>query len=180
VTRTAFGPSLSLVFGAYLRWVYLRASDIPLPSFSAVTAHIPYIVPILNILTGKNWAVPPVRAFGRERVFKRLEAGASRKDLFYHLVRQCTESANVHLTKADYRVVRNSLKQSAPLSTKLHWMAGWPSLLVRTQQAAPSRPSSITSCSIQRQAPSRRNRLGLHGWRRTFGCSEIEPYGVAQ
>jgi len=150
VTRTAFGPFLSLVFGVYLHWAHRRAPDMPFPSFSAVTAHIPYIVPILNIFTGKNLAVPPVRAFGRERVLKRLEAGASRKDLFYHLVHQCIESANVHLTKADYRVVRNSLKQSAPLSTKLHWMAGWPSLLVRTQQAASSRPSSITSCSIQR------------------------------
>ena len=115
---------LSLVFGLYLHWVHHRASDVPFSSFSAVTSHIPYIVPILNILTGKNWTIPPVRAFGRERVLKRLEAGASRKDLFYHLVRQCIKSANVHPTKAEYRVVRNSLKQSAPLSTKLHRMAG--------------------------------------------------------
>jgi len=53
--------------------------------FTAITMHIPYILPILNVLAGNNWTVPPVRAFGRERVLKRLEAGASRKDLFYHL-----------------------------------------------------------------------------------------------
>jgi len=56
------------------------------PSIGAVTAHIPYIVPILDTLTPKNGTIPRVRAFGRERVLKRLEAGASRKDLFYHLV----------------------------------------------------------------------------------------------
>ena len=87
MTRTAFGPFLSLVFGVYLRWVHRRASDIPFPSVNAVAIHIPYIVPILNILTGKNWRVSPIQAFGRERVLRRLEAGASRKDLFYHLVR---------------------------------------------------------------------------------------------
>jgi len=92
VTRTAFGPFLGLVFGVYLHWVHRRASDIPFSSFNAIEVHIPYIVPILNILTGRNWTVLPVREFGRERVLKRLEAGASRKDLFYHLVRQYMES----------------------------------------------------------------------------------------
>jgi len=53
--------------------------------FRAVTSHVPYIVPTLSILVGNNWIVPPVRAFGRERVLKRLEVGASKKDLFYHL-----------------------------------------------------------------------------------------------
>ena len=150
MTRKAFGPILSLVFGAYMYWAHCCASDIPFSSISAITSHIPYIVPFLNILTARNWTVPPIRAFGRERVLKRLEVGASRKDLFYHLVRQHVESIDDYLANADYRVVRNSLKQSAPPSTTLHRMAGWPSLLVQTQQAASSRPSYITSCSIQR------------------------------
>ena len=59
--------------------------------------------------------MPRLRAFGRKHVVKRLEAGASRKDLFYHLVCQSFEFANLHLTDVDYRVVRNSLKQSVPL-----------------------------------------------------------------
>jgi hypothetical protein len=66
--------------------VHRCVSDIPFRSIGAVTAQVPYVVPILDILTGKNGTIPRVRAFGRERVFKRLEAGASRKDLFYHLV----------------------------------------------------------------------------------------------
>jgi len=78
-------PFLSLGFGGYLHWVHRRASDAPFPSFRAVTSHVPYIVPTLSILVGNNWIVPPVRAFGRERVLKRLEVGASKKDLFYHL-----------------------------------------------------------------------------------------------
>ena len=88
MTRTEFGPLLSLVFGVYLHWVHHHASDIPFHSFTAVTAQIPYIVPILNILIGRKWTVMPVREFGKERALKRLEAGASKKDLFYHLVRQ--------------------------------------------------------------------------------------------
>ena len=150
MTRTAFGPILSLVFGVYLYWDHCCVSDIPFSSISAITSHIPYAVPILNILTGRNWMVPPIRAFGRERVLKRLEAGANRKDLFYHLVRQRIESVNVRLTNADHRAARNSQKSSAPLSTTLHRMAGWLSLLVQTQQAASLRPSYITSCSIRK------------------------------
>jgi hypothetical protein len=61
-------------------------------SISAVTAHVPYVRPILDALTGKNGAAPRARSFGRERVLQRLEAGASRKDLFYHLVRRYVES----------------------------------------------------------------------------------------
>ena len=57
------------------------------------------MMPILDTLSGKNGILPRLRAFGRERVLKRLEGGASRKDLFYHLVCQCIESVNVHLTK---------------------------------------------------------------------------------
>jgi hypothetical protein len=54
---------------------------------SAMTAHIPYIGPILDTLTGQSGTVPRVRSFGRERVLQRLKSGASRKDLFYYLVR---------------------------------------------------------------------------------------------
>jgi len=60
-------------------------------SISAITAHIPYVRPILDALTGKNGPAHRARSFGRERVLKRLETGASRKDLFYHLVRRYIE-----------------------------------------------------------------------------------------
>jgi len=98
-------------------------SDVPFPRLGAIIAHLPYIEGILEILSGKNGIIPHLQAFGRERVLKQLEAGASRKDIFYHLVCQCIGSADVHLTKTDYRVVRNSLKQSAPPSIVLPMMA---------------------------------------------------------
>ena len=60
-------------------------------SASATTAHIPYVRPILHTLTGNKGALTRFLAFGRERVLQRLEAGATRKDLFYHLVRRYTE-----------------------------------------------------------------------------------------
>jgi hypothetical protein len=107
----------------YLCWVHRCASDIPFPSLGAILGHIPYIEPILDTLTGENGILPRLRAFGRKHVARRLEAGASRKDLFYHLVSQSFKFAYLHLTKVDYRVVRNSLKQSAPLSKLLHRMA---------------------------------------------------------
>ena len=61
-------------------------------SVASTTAHIPYVRPILDTLTGKNGAFTRLREFGRERVRMRLEAGANRKDLFYHLVRPYVES----------------------------------------------------------------------------------------
>ena len=106
----------------YLCWVHHRASDIPFPSLGAILGHIPYIEPILDTLTGERGILPRLRAFGRKHVAKRLEAGASRKDLFYHLVSHYFEFTDLHLTKVEYRVVRNSLKQSDPLSKLLHWM----------------------------------------------------------
>ena len=72
--------------------LYIFACLIPSLRISAITAHIPYIVPILDSLTGKSGTVPRVRALGRERVLKRLKSSASGRDLIYHLVRQCIES----------------------------------------------------------------------------------------
>jgi len=51
----------------------------------AITAHITYVIPFLVAITGKRGTIPRIRAFGKERVLQRLEAGATRKDLFYHL-----------------------------------------------------------------------------------------------
>ena len=65
---------------------YIFACLTPSLRISAITANVPYIVPILDSLTGKSGAVPRVRSFGRERVLLRLKSGASKKDLFYHLV----------------------------------------------------------------------------------------------
>ena len=70
---------------------YILACLIPSLRISAITAHVPYIVPILDSLTGKRGTIPRVRSFGRERVLERLNSHASRKDLFYHLVSECIE-----------------------------------------------------------------------------------------
>jgi hypothetical protein len=70
-----------------LNFLHSFASLIPSLRISAITAHIPYIVPILDSLTGQSGTVPRVRTFGRERVLQRLKSGTSRKDLFYYLVR---------------------------------------------------------------------------------------------
>jgi cytochrome P450 len=43
-------------------------------------------------MTERIGLLPRIRRYTRERVFKRLKAGACRKDLFYHLVRQYIES----------------------------------------------------------------------------------------
>lgn len=71
---------------------YILTCLIPSLRISAITAHIPYIVPFLDSLTGKSGTVPRVRSFGRGLALKRLNSDASRKDLFYHLVRECIES----------------------------------------------------------------------------------------
>ena len=100
---------------------YILTCLIPSLRISAITAHIPYIVPILDSFTGKSGTIPRVRSFGRERVLERLNSHAGRKDLFYHLVSEYIES-DVQLPEADYRVVRDSLKRSVPLSMLLHRM----------------------------------------------------------
>jgi len=64
----------------------------PFLSIGAITSHITYVIPFLVAITGRRGTIPRVRAFGKERVLQRLEAGATRKDLFYHLVRQHMKS----------------------------------------------------------------------------------------
>jgi hypothetical protein len=59
---------------------------------SAIMAHVNYALPLLMALTGKGGTFQRMQAFGKQSVLKRLESGASRKDLFYHLVRQHIES----------------------------------------------------------------------------------------
>jgi hypothetical protein len=43
-------------------------------------------------MTERIGLLPRIRQYTRERVFKRLKAGACRKDLFYYLVRKDIES----------------------------------------------------------------------------------------
>jgi hypothetical protein len=59
----------------------------PLLSINAVMAHITYLLPVLETITGNTGTIRRVREFSRSSVLKRLETGATRKDLFYHLVR---------------------------------------------------------------------------------------------
>jgi hypothetical protein len=61
-------------------------------SHNSITGYIPYVRPILHALERKNGAYTRLQDFGRERVLMRLEAGAKRKDLVYHLVRTFVDS----------------------------------------------------------------------------------------
>jgi len=61
-------------------------------SISSAIAHISYVTPFLIAITGQNGTLQRNREFGRESVFKRMEVGANRKDLFYHLVCQLIQS----------------------------------------------------------------------------------------
>jgi len=65
---------------------HLCLSNAPV-SMSNIVAQVSYILPILDSITGKSGTIPRFRQFGRGWVLRRLKAGASRKDLFYHLVR---------------------------------------------------------------------------------------------
>ena len=55
-------------------------------------AHIPYLVEYMIAVMGRGGLLQRSIEFGKGRVLRRLEAGANRKDLFYYLVRQHTES----------------------------------------------------------------------------------------
>ncbi|KAN0137395.1 Cytochrome P450 [Lactarius tabidus] len=52
---------------------------------SGITTHVSYILPLLVAITGRNGVVRRIRDFTKERVTQRLQNGANRKDLFYHL-----------------------------------------------------------------------------------------------
>jgi cytochrome P450 len=52
---------------------------------SAVTSHIPYVVPPLIAIVRQKSSLVRSREFCRERVLERLRMGANRKDLFYYL-----------------------------------------------------------------------------------------------
>jgi hypothetical protein len=117
---------LGTLFGFGLRYVYSPSTFSHLNlllSIGSIVAHIPYVLPFLVAITGKSGPIMRAEEFSRGRVLKRLETGASRKDLFYHLVRQCARAQHVHsLGPTDYRVARGFPRRSAPLSMTSHKM----------------------------------------------------------
>jgi hypothetical protein len=132
------------------------------PSLSAVTSHIPYVVPPLIAIVRQKSSLVRSREFCRERVLERLRMGANRKDLFYYLVSFRTDFLNLgrrRLTERDNRVAKNSLKRSAhppPISRRT---GSWLSLLARTQQAVFSRLRSTTSYAIRLHTSTCRQKL---------------------
>ncbi|KAI9447484.1 high nitrogen upregulated cytochrome P450 monooxygenase 2 [Lactarius indigo] len=52
---------------------------------SAVTSHVPYVVPLLTAIAGQRSSLVRFRAFCKEWALERLQMGANRKDLFYYL-----------------------------------------------------------------------------------------------
>ena|SRR6266702_8679957 len=119
------------------------------PSLSAVTSHIPYVVPLLGAIAGQKSSLVRFRAFCRERALERLRMGANRKDLFYYLVRSRTEFSCLCLLERDDRVARNCPKVSAHLPPTLRMTGSWPSSLARTQQPVFSHLCSTTSYEIR-------------------------------
>ncbi|KAH9026090.1 high nitrogen upregulated cytochrome P450 monooxygenase 2 [Lactarius hengduanensis] len=53
--------------------------------FRAITGHVSYVLPPLLAIVGRKGSIRRIHAFARDRVVKRLQMGAKRKDLFYHL-----------------------------------------------------------------------------------------------
>ncbi|KAI9462028.1 high nitrogen upregulated cytochrome P450 monooxygenase 2 [Russula earlei] len=62
-------------------WTFLESGL----RIGVAVGHVSYFTPFLSALTGQKGSIQVSRDFGRESVFKRLQAGANRKDLFYHL-----------------------------------------------------------------------------------------------
>ncbi|KAH9006681.1 high nitrogen upregulated cytochrome P450 monooxygenase 2 [Lactarius hengduanensis] len=52
---------------------------------SAVTSHVPYVIPLLIAIGGQRSSRVRFRTFCKERALERLRMGANRKDLFYYL-----------------------------------------------------------------------------------------------
>ena len=65
---------------------------------SSVVGHIPYVVPPLIAIMRKKSALVRFREFCKERVHERLRMGASRKDLFYHLVSSRTQGPGAFIS----------------------------------------------------------------------------------
>ncbi len=92
-------------------------------SFRAITAQVSYVVPLLHAIMGRKGSIHRIHAFGRERVLKRLQMGANRKDLFYHLVRACAQFSEISWPQeTDYRVAKRCLKTSVLLLMMLQRM----------------------------------------------------------
>ena len=82
----AFGPSLRKLLGTYLDTCGACSPVSFLISMGGIFAHVTYIIPTFIMITGKNGSVRGIQDFSRERVSNRLQSGANRRDLFYHLV----------------------------------------------------------------------------------------------
>ncbi len=73
-------------FGTYPRQPECSMCVVTCPSLSAVTSHIPYVVPLITAIAGQKSSLVRFRVFCKERALERLRMGANRKDLFYYLV----------------------------------------------------------------------------------------------
>ena len=88
-----FGPSLRQLPGTYPDTGGARSPVSSLVSMGSILLHVQYLLPPLIAITGKNGSAQGIQDFCKEMVSNRLQIGANRKDLFYHLV-----SANILLT----------------------------------------------------------------------------------
>jgi hypothetical protein len=97
----------------------------PFFSISAVISHVPYFMGFFMATIGRSGSLRRANEFGRGSVSKRLGVGASRRDLFYYLVRPHIESDTFTSLKPDYRVARSSLRPSVPLTRTLRKTGRW-------------------------------------------------------
>ncbi len=81
-----FDPSLSRLRSTYLDTGKVCSPISPLISIGGIVAHVTYIIPPLIAIMGQNGSIQRIQDFSRERISHRLQSGANRKDLLYHLV----------------------------------------------------------------------------------------------
>ena len=93
-----FGLSSNLALCTYTRERSLCVL-VTRPSETAVTANVPYVLPLLIAIAGQKSPAVRLRTFCRERVLERLQMGANRKDLFYYLVSSCTLAFGVFVSQ---------------------------------------------------------------------------------
>ena len=118
----AFGPSLRKLPGTYLDTCGACSPVSSLISLGGIFAQVTYIIPTFIVITGKNGSVRGIQEFSRERVSNRLQSGANRRDLFYHLV-----SANIQLTcfiQQNHLQSGEDVPESEPLSAEELQMDG--------------------------------------------------------
>ncbi|KAH9015099.1 high nitrogen upregulated cytochrome P450 monooxygenase 2 [Lactarius pseudohatsudake] len=93
---------------------------------SAVTSHVPYVIPLLIAIGGQRSSRVRFRAFCKERALERLRMGANRKDLFYYLA------------EVDRAFPSGEEPLDVTKLSQMEWLNGCINETLRLQPASPS------------------------------------------